>query len=103
MYVGDIREDTAVFADEKKRLNDYHAFENNYQRIHGQATTLVLRVESGASTFKEVVPEISILNNWIDEYNSNANSYDKSFWKSKSLPNEIQRVSSYETLKDLAK
>jgi hypothetical protein len=100
-YVGDVDEIWKVQGDANKRLKDYHNFENTFQKIKGQATTLVLRVNSGEE-FKNLIPEISIINQWIDEYNSESRQYDREMWKSDSLPKQLKRVSDLETLKELS-
>jgi hypothetical protein len=94
-FHGDLDEIWQVQGDASKRLSDYHWFEDKYQSIQSHKASALMLANRG----DDVSSEIMIINNWIGEYNSRSRQYDREMWKSSSLPQKIELITSIDELK----
>jgi hypothetical protein len=96
-YSGDVDEIWQTRADARKRIADYHWFEDTVASIEAAKANISLRINSGES-FSDLTPEIQIINRWISEYNSKSRQYDRVLWKAADLPEKLELVSSEDDL-----
>lgn len=71
------------------RIEKYHEFEDLYHKIESQLISISGLMSDGHS----VGAELSIVNSWIGEYNSQSRQFDRAQWKAKDLPYQLEYVS----------
>jgi hypothetical protein len=94
-WSGDLSQDAKVYGDADKRISDYHWYEEMHQQIKSQKASLLMRTNAG----QDVTDEMIIVNNWIGEYNARSRQFDRAYWKSGTLPYQLELITSVEDLK----
>jgi hypothetical protein len=98
-YNGDVEEIWQVRGDGSKRISDYEWFYDKYDSIKSQKASLLMRINSGESEFKDLSAEVTFINSWIGQYNSRSKEYTRAMWKADSLPQQLELITSVDGLK----